>query len=362
MKQRELIEAFSTHTELDETSEQSMRRWVDTNAKTWFSTKYDRDGMMQLIMGENMPRELLDGLPSALFSGLLGQNRFLKICDGVCTMPPRLPMLLALAVHRSHFSEGEIIYQAQDYPFSMFLILKGTFAFVSKLPSSGSAQPGMTEQSTPPALAGMMVSAGDLLQNAGPNSSPEKAESAQVYPYMLFSTGSFFGESELVKETMPRRATARCESDAGDLLTLNKSDFKRLADQFPQFGAKWADTAMRREKRRTLNEAALSTARTYKHLAAKTVQDWFRESARRRRSAGRLQKGMTGKLLENPGSVPAASSPDNSPTSKAPQPQHREPVQDRLTKLSKEVRDVGRRLDDILDAVARFAPPMPTRM
>lgn len=60
-------------------------------------------------------------------------NRFLKICNGVCSTPPRLPTLMALAVHRSHFVEGELIYAAQDYPFSMFLVLQGTFAFVAKV-------------------------------------------------------------------------------------------------------------------------------------------------------------------------------------------------------------------------------------
>lgn len=79
-KQRELIEAFSSHTELDENSETTLTHWVDTNARSWFSTKYDRDEMTELIMGDSLPRDLLGTLPAALFSGMLVQNRLLRVC------------------------------------------------------------------------------------------------------------------------------------------------------------------------------------------------------------------------------------------------------------------------------------------
>lgn len=45
-----------------------------------------------------------------------------------------------------------------------------------------------------------------------------------LHPYQLFSTGSYFGEWELVQTTVPRKTTARCVSEGGGVvLTLNKA-------------------------------------------------------------------------------------------------------------------------------------------
>lgn len=56
---------------------------------------------------------------------------------------------------------------------------------------------------------------------------------------------------------MPRRATARCESEIGEVLVLQKADYKVISEQFPQFGIEFARFAMRRERRRVLKEAGI---------------------------------------------------------------------------------------------------------
>jgi len=316
-KQRELVEAFAAHTQLDATIEDSLKHWIDGSAKQWFSTRYDREAMKELIVGDSMPRELLGQLPERLFTGKLIQNRFLRICDGMCVLPPRLPMLTALALHRSHFFEGEAVYQAQDYPFSMFLVFSGTFAFVAKPSREGGVleapKPPISAKVAEPAHGGAMVRLDEVLRvvrggplqgggltphSRGPmvedDSQPSVSDALKALrPYELFSSGSYFGECELVPRTLPRRATARCESESGEVLTLNKADFKRLAEQFPQFGAKWAELAARRERRRMVKLAEFTRGGCYKQLAARIIQKWCRKVCHRRGGGGPQKAGVS---------------------------------------------------------------------
>jgi len=97
-----------------------------------------------------------------------------------------------------------------------------------------------------------------------------------MFPYILYGRGAYFGDVEVV-QSRPRKATARCESDVGCLLTLGKQEFKELGDHFPNFGVKWEQMAAVHERSRINKLARLRQGRTYRHLAASVIQGWFRE-------------------------------------------------------------------------------------
>jgi len=292
-RQCELVEAFSAHTELSNRSAKHLQHWVSTNAKHWISHKYDREEMKDIITSRSMPRELLGQLPLDLFEGKLVDNRLLTVCDGLCNTPPRLPLLLALSLQKSWFSSGEIIYQVQDFPFSLFLVMSGTFSLVAQPARRGGVSVNLEpaplrdrqqRKHNGGGLRGIVKSMprtlGAVGKMASTKSQEEEADpSRTVYPYMLYGQGAYFGEVELV-QSRPRTATARCESDWGCLLVLGKQEFKELGDKFPNFGAKWEQMAIVHDRARLRKLSGLRQGRTYRHLAASLIQGWFRELLR----------------------------------------------------------------------------------
>lgn len=57
-KQQELIEAFAAHTELDETSEAAMKKWVEMSAKTTFAWEAPGVSAWSLDPSMDSPRAL----------------------------------------------------------------------------------------------------------------------------------------------------------------------------------------------------------------------------------------------------------------------------------------------------------------
>jgi len=257
-KRVELIESFARHTELNEDVQLMMSDWVKFNAKSWMHIQYDREEMKQLIIGKYMPRWLLGQLPENLFSGRLLQNNFFAVCREVSMVPPRLPLLLSLAVHRHHFEAGEIVYQRNDVPFNIYLVLEGTFANVARPTALGGCDRECRFRSN------------DM----------ERTATINLYPYQLFSNCSYFGDVE-VMQAKPRSSTVRCESNGGAVLALHKRDFWQLVEEFPQFGASWRSVAARRFIQRLRLLKRLKYGMTYRHFAAAKIQHFVRAQKRR---------------------------------------------------------------------------------
>jgi len=291
-----LVEAFAAHTELEDSHLERLRRWVSSNAKYWVAHKYDKAEMRDLITSKLMPRELLGDMPAALFEGRLIGNRFLTICEGIVNMPPRLPMLLALGAQKTTWLETDIIYQAQDYPFNLFLVLSGTFAYVAQPTAQGgysyvpkSAVAPKAAFTHAPKLTAMskvrgafgggdLPESGPMVRHHSPPSDappPDAHSSPSMHPFVWFGFGAYFGEEELF-EVVPRKATSRCESMGGELLTITKQELRQLADEFPQFGMRWKRMAVARSKRHRQRKVQLTRGRSVRTAAAVILQMWAR--------------------------------------------------------------------------------------
>merc|ERR1740121_843733 len=166
-----------------------------------------------------MPRAMLGRLPRELFKGKLYQNRLFVCCQGVCNLPPRLPLILALACQKAFFEVGEIVYNAHDEVANVFLVLSGTFAHVAHASPDGGRNyrgGGLDCRRINTSRA--------ILETKRSMSSAALAEVHKILqPYSLFSHRSYFGEVEIFLDCM-RKTTARCESQSGCLLVIHKSE------------------------------------------------------------------------------------------------------------------------------------------
>mmetsp|Transcript_127629 Transcript_127629/g.330840 ORF Transcript_127629/g.330840 Transcript_127629/m.330840 type:complete len:817 (-) Transcript_127629:41-2491(-) len=329
-KQTELVEGFAEHTELDETSQKLMTAWVAFSAKGWASNRYDREQMKQLITDKCMPRSLLGRLPNSLFGGKLVRNSFLSIRGrAIGDVPPRLPLLLALAAHRSDFEAGELVYQMHDYAINVFLVLSGTFADIARptpeggrdegchavvFPgeammvlnvgvaggaggsNSGSAVVATSSSAHTPSAGGLtLVRPADI--NATPTASAARdlgPQSTHLFPYRLYSCNSYFGLAEVI-DSQQRCSTVRCESDGGgSALVLQKPDLYRLMEEFPQFAMAWRSQARRRELLRLRLRARLTSGMTHRRLAAARIQSAVRAFLAERQHGPRSVKSRSG--------------------------------------------------------------------
>jgi len=93
------------------------------------------------------------------------------------------------------------------------------------------------------------------------------------FAYQLFCKRSLFGDFEIFSP-QGRVATMRCEA-SGTLLSLTKTDFGLVCDEFPQFKETWRWEALRREAHRRRLFGKHQHAITYRHLAAKCIQEGF---------------------------------------------------------------------------------------
>ncbi|CAK0902950.1 unnamed protein product, partial [Prorocentrum cordatum] len=171
------------------------------------------------------------------------------------------------AVHTSGTcSPKEVVYYCYDHPESLFLVLEGTFANVAKPDCGG----GLSE--LPPSVERLFR----ISEQYGTTAAGKQGGPA-LYPYQLFSCGGYFGEAELLLESCPRRSCTRCESDTGGvLLALHKDDLASIVREFPRFASAWRDAALRREAYRRVLLSRLTMGRSYRHLAACTLQRYVR--------------------------------------------------------------------------------------
>eukprot|EP00747_Dinoflagellata_sp_TGD_P209529 gnl/TRDRNA2_/TRDRNA2_82916_c0_seq1.p1 gnl/TRDRNA2_/TRDRNA2_82916_c0~~gnl/TRDRNA2_/TRDRNA2_82916_c0_seq1.p1 ORF type:complete len:679 (+),score=119.73 gnl/TRDRNA2_/TRDRNA2_82916_c0_seq1:281-2038(+) len=340
-KRKGLIRGFADHTELDEVMHRSLREWVDTQAqKGMLSNQYDRESMKEILA--EIPQTLTQKLPNHVYNGRIQKSHFLRVClSHARQLPPRLSLLLAVALNKREFLTGEVVYQLHDHPFNLFLVDSGVFAFVGKATPEGGVdeapqlvgkEPNANGLVGPLAALRLWVPRGNSQTGAViPSGSPSKKMGAlgksissrmldltspsgkgkqqkartstrdpaasglnlgmQVVltPYQLLCSGTYFGDVEIL-EPGPRRATMRCESNpSGSLLLLHKQDLFRLCEDFPMFGNAWRAAAHRRELARRFALARHTIGRSYSNFAAFLIQTFVRL----RRAAIKEQSGRS---------------------------------------------------------------------
>jgi len=245
-----LAKEFAAHANLDAAGAKALSIWLEQSARDLMTEQFKMDEMHQLVAND-MPLSLMKELHGRLFQGQLAKNLFLQ-APYVVT-PPRLPLLMSLVLTPKSYESGQLLYQAGDAAFHMYLVLSGTFAFVAR--------------------------------PERPSKSPRANE---MWPYQLFSHKSYFGNFELhggVKQF--RRATARCESERGHALRLPREHYCRLCAEFPQFSAAWHGESLRREALRCQLLAGHVRMLNYRVLAARRLQKYFRRSQAAKEVASR---------------------------------------------------------------------------
>ncbi|CAE7562099.1 KCNH6, partial [Symbiodinium microadriaticum] len=232
-----LAKEFAVHAQLDSSGSKALSFWLEQNIRDLMGQQYKMDEMLQLIAND-MPLHLMKDLHSRLFNGQLTRSRFLRV-PFVSSMPPRLPMLLSLALVSKQYEGNQLLFQAGDAACHLYLVLSGTFAFVAR-----------------------------------PERQSKSPRANDMWPYQLFSHASYFGNYELHTGTKQfRRSTARCETpQGGQVLRLQKDHYQRLCGDFPQFAAAWKYEANRRESHRCWLHANHTRMLTYRLLAVRRIQ------------------------------------------------------------------------------------------
>jgi len=255
-EQTALIQHFVDHTELDPSSSQMLLEWAGTDAKRWMTHRYDIEGMKKLITGRYMSRLLMGHLPSRLYGGDLICNQFLKclyigLTSDSKSLPPRLPLLLALSSYRHYFETGEATFQSNDDPSNLFLVASGTFAFIGQPRKGGGID----------APQRIFESRDDQVRD-------------KLFPYKLFGPGSFFGDYEVLHH-IPRKASCRCEEE-GSVLIVPRTEIEKLMGDFRQFAPIWIRESRWREFARQRSLRKLVRPRHLHDLAAWTIQRCYR--------------------------------------------------------------------------------------
>lgn len=292
----ELIDSFAEHAEVEKETHLEFRGWLLSSARQWMNNQYDKEKMKEIITGKYLPRELLGRLPNALFDGKLVDNRIFNSCRVLNAVPPRLPTLLAIASNPLQCVEKELIYKVSDFPFNLFLVLSGTFAYVAYpsesggLPASDSSMEIRTRRARTMASKKGDAKSTTLSTLFRGEAEPEEDNNIDetdlnLHPYQLFSKGSYFGDLELF-QNCPRHTTARCESTQGGCLSLRKKDLINLVEEFPQFGALGKISAMNSSTMRLQRQKALTKGLKYTELAASIIQRQARRKVARRASSG----------------------------------------------------------------------------
>lgn len=285
--QKKVVKGYCDHTMLKQKRGNELKESISTKMK---GDMYDRNIMRQMLTSNVFPRDAMTQLPKEMFNGELQSNRFVTVCKAVYTLPrtipPRFTLLLALACHQRYFEPQEIIYNANDHAWNIFLVFEGIFAAVASANSRG------PNAATPLAAISPALEAFLALRKekervvVGPALSTQFAKDNIFSPYQLYGKGNFFGEIEvLLTRGGPRSTCVRCEgcypgSEAigGSLLVIHKDSVQHFIEEFPPAGDAWRLAAMRREVRMSeLADRMSNQLFTHTDLAARLIQDFVRE-------------------------------------------------------------------------------------
>merc|ERR1712232_935953 len=100
-------------------------------------------------MSGKLPRSIIGEIPVTLFRGELIENTFVSMCkfslNGERLLPPRFTILLAALTTRSAYEKQQVLYHEHDYPYNIFIVLNGTFAYVKQKIEAPSGAQAVTE-------------------------------------------------------------------------------------------------------------------------------------------------------------------------------------------------------------------------
>lgn len=299
-ERQQMLESFAEHTRLGEKQTQKLLRWLQS-ART-SNIVYNRNSTKELIVGSGIPRHLLSLVKQGLFNGQFVKQKFVNACagwNGFEGLPPRFPILVALAGDIVFFEHKQVVYYKGDQVWSLYLVMGGTFANV--LPPEGDIDAFTTSAAQIEASAvqshvikSLRTETSSLNSNALLGGiSPRVRQSSMALedfrPYHLYGMNNYFGDAELFLQPSQRKCTARCESHDGSLLTLPKKDVGELLQEWPRFAEAWRSNARRRELHRIRCQALHKESQTFshEHLAIRNMQRHFRECLARRRKGER---------------------------------------------------------------------------
>ncbi|CAJ1387534.1 unnamed protein product [Effrenium voratum] len=292
-----LIKEFSEHARLSVKVTTAFEKAVQ-RASHAGEMRVDPSLMKSFFVTDTLPRDLMIELTKDAFGGMLLRNEMLVgvECHGV-PLPTRLPLILAAVMHPKIFQFQEVVYQNADQPVHIYLVLRGTLAFVgSPAPNGGLAPFTVSEvhsalhigkrhlplaDSRPPSSSQLGDSEGIL---------SETPNQQVLYPYKLFGVRSYLGEYEPFADLPARVSYARVESEMGaEALVLHKKDLLELKSEFPACAAIWIKVARRKEWHRGQLLESLTVPRSYKKLALHTIQSFYRTRFGRRKEKNDLR-------------------------------------------------------------------------
>lgn len=323
--QKGLVERFARHTALSQKVLQDMLKYVSTGRAV--RQGYNREEMRELIVGQALPRKIINELPDDMFGGLLLANRFVTqstFTFGVPTpiVPQRFPLLVGLAVNVRYVDHQEIIYHCFDHAWNIFMVLEGMFAHVGKpTPHGGISERIGVVQSAGKSVESESIAAGRMIghlqslhagkkkdDQAKLEAEEKNRELAAIYsPYEIYGPRSYFGDSAVFMKTS-RRFTARCESEAGGtLLVISRDDVQELSQEFPLAAQSWRITALRHDRRSRVMLKRLKTRCNIKELAATQVQRIYRYGKRQDEDVLPVLSTSRSRDLVRPGGTAAGS-------------------------------------------------------
>jgi hypothetical protein len=302
--QKDLVKSFTDHVKLDQGLSQELMTFFEYNRSR--RHQIDRKQVRTLLTSSVLPRELMELLAGGLFEGELENNRFMTACLRYeKRLPVRFPLLLALALNERNFARKEMVYCAHDHPWNLFLVVKGSFAYIA-FPSS---QGGLND--LPNDLngrdSGLDVARGSkktLCTEATKASAREAAKNAAnmhgaLYPYQLFGPRAYFGDLEmLLRGARTRFSGARSEFDGGQTLVLHKTDLSSLIQDFARFGHAWSSKAKRREEHRRFLISRLKRGNNADVLAVETIQRYWRRKHSNNKEDGVLEDRIRSDVLK----------------------------------------------------------------
>eukprot|EP00927_Polykrikos_kofoidii_P031840 TRINITY_DN27283_c0_g1_i1.p1 TRINITY_DN27283_c0_g1~~TRINITY_DN27283_c0_g1_i1.p1 ORF type:complete len:665 (+),score=59.38 TRINITY_DN27283_c0_g1_i1:59-2053(+) len=280
-----MFESFGENCKISEHCKFTLQHWFRDNGQRFYNEHYSRDAFEHLCL-HLLPREILIDLASGLFNGRLASNRFFSPLGYSFRVSPRMPVLLAVYLHESIFLALDIVYQLHDAPSHVFFVSMGTFACVGcPHPETGGVDSIAIESDSELSVVSKVSSGRRKVSH----------HRASMFPYMIFSRNSYFGEIEMFSGTT-RLSTVRCETNTGQALACSRDNWTKFIRRFPEMCLVWHFAAAKRRRLRERSLRRLTSKRTHCQLAGATILRYMQLGQRgqglRRRRAEKIWKSV----------------------------------------------------------------------
>lgn len=311
-----LIKEFAEHTRMSVKATSAFEKAVQ-RASHAGEMRVDPSQLKSFFATDTLPRELMLELTKDVFQGKLLRNELLVAVErhGI-PLPPRLALMLAAVMHPKNFQFMEDVYQNADQPVHIYLVMRGTLAFVG-VPNPDGGLPPFTVSEVQSALhIGNRRRKSEVGIPPDPSEVTNEQQTKQVlYPYKLFGVLSYLGEYEPLADLPTRMSYARVESEMGaEVLVLHKKDLLELRSEFPACSSVWVKVARRKEWHRGQLLEQLRIPRNYKKLALHTIQSFYRKhfKGKVRTNAPKVAPGSRSGLASNGSGIPTSMPPSPS--------------------------------------------------